>query len=174
MLPSSFQPPIRGDVPGQSSVSQSIETNIAKGTATVAKLLEGKGAEVFSIRAQDTLAEAVEALRTRRIGALVVTDAEGALEGILSERDIVRRLAETPGRTLGQRVEEVMTRRVEVCQPEEALVSVLRRMTAGRFRHMPVMQGETLCGIVTIGDVVNYRLNELEHETLQLKQMIVG
>ena len=67
-----------------------------------------------------------------------------------------------------------MTRDVATCAPEDTLVTVLRRMTEGRFRHMPVVDDGRLCGMVTIGDVVNYRLRELEHEALQLKQMIVG
>ncbi|MEM9783597.1 MAG: CBS domain-containing protein [Pseudomonadota bacterium] len=173
-MPSSYQPPTRTDDASKRTFSQSIETNTATESATVRKLLQGKGSDIFSIRPQETLHRAVEILRDRRIGALVVTDAAGNLQGILSERDIVRKLADTPGRTLPQRVEEVMTERVEVCAPADPLVSVLRRMTKGRFRHMPVVEGETLVGMVTIGDVVNYRLNELEHETLQLKQMIVG
>lgn len=101
-------------------------------------------------------------------------DPQGALVGILSERDIVRRLADTPGRTLPQRVEELMTPEVETCSPDESLVVVLRRMNDGRFRHMPVMEEGTLIGLISIGDVVNYRLTALEYEALKLKQLIVG
>ena len=103
-----------------------------------------------------------------------MTDANGVLQGILSERDIVRKLAETPGQTLPQTVEENMTTGVVTCSPSDELIDVLRRMNDGKFRHMPVLDGENLCGMVTIGDVVNHRLEELEHEALQLKQMIVG
>lgn len=113
-------------------------------------------------------------LRERRIGALMVRDASGELVGILSERDIVRKLADTPGETLPKKVEDVMTKTVEVCSPSETLLSVLQRMTAGRFRHMPVVDGATVMGMLTVGDVVNFRLTELEHEALQLKQLIVG
>ncbi|MEM9012087.1 MAG: CBS domain-containing protein [Pseudomonadota bacterium] len=173
-MPSSYQPPMRGDTADKRTFSQSKTTNLSTETATVQKLLDGKGDAVFAIEPEETLGRAVEILRDRRIGALVVTDAAGTLLGILSERDIVRKLADTPGRTLPKRVEEVMTSEVEVCAPEEPLVSVLRRMTNGRFRHMPVMVDGKLAGMVTIGDVVNYRLKELEHEALQLKQMIVG
>ncbi|MEL6198531.1 MAG: CBS domain-containing protein [Pseudomonadota bacterium] len=173
-MPASYQAPMRRDRASKRTLSQSLETNMSTETATVQRLLEHKGGDVFSIRPQETLHRAVEILRDRRIGALMVTDAAGTLQGILSERDIVRKLADTPGRTLPQKVEEVMTREVEVCAPEEPLVSVLRRMTKGRFRHMPVVTEERLAGMVTIGDVVNYRLSELEQEALQLKQMIVG
>ncbi|MEM9793511.1 MAG: CBS domain-containing protein, partial [Pseudomonadota bacterium] len=156
------------------TVSQSTKSNVGQDTATVRKLIEGKGGDVFSIRPQDTIATAVTHLRDKRIGALLVTDAAGELQGILSERDIVRKLAETPGQTLPQRVEDNMTREVETCGPDDALVMVLRQMTKGHFRHMPVVDNGKLCGMVTIGDVVQFRLSELEHEALQLKQMIVG
>ncbi|MEM8690896.1 MAG: CBS domain-containing protein [Pseudomonadota bacterium] len=173
-MPASYQSPTRGDVNQKTTVSQSTKSNLASGTATVANLISGKGNDVFAISPEDTLGTAVELLRDKRIGALVVTDRAGNLRGILSERDIVRKLAETPGRTLPQQVKEVMTTNVEVCAPKETLVSVLRRMTDGRFRHMPVVENGAPNGMITIGDVVNYRLNELEHEALQLKQMIVG
>ena len=173
-MPTSYQAHLRGDVDTEKTVSQSSDSNVAKDTATVSKLLEGKGGDIISIRPQDTIAAAVTILRDKRIGALVVTDAGGALQGILSERDIVRKLAETPGQTLPQKVEDNMTREVMTCSPDENLVTVLRRMNEGRFRHLPVVDDGRLCGMVTIGDVVSYRLNELEYEALQLKQMIVG
>ena len=88
--------------------------------------------------------------------------------------DLVRKLADTPGQTLPQLVGDVMTKKVETCTGTEPLVSVLKRMTSGRFRHMPVMDAGKLAGMLTIGDVINYRLTELEHEALQLKQLIVG
>lgn len=175
-MPQSYQPPLRKDAKDKSTHSQSVETNLSGASMTVQMLLDhkGSGGSVFSIRPQDTIHTAVEALRDKRIGALVVTDANGALQGILSERDIVRKLADTPGKTLPHSVEDVMTKAVETCSPDEDLVSVLRRMTDGRFRHMPVVDDSGLVGMVTIGDVVNFRLTQLEHEALQLKQLIVG
>ena len=173
-MPTSYQAPMRRDAAQKKTVSQSVDTNLVKDTSTVRKLLDGKGGEVFSIRPEETLAVAVCVLRDKRIGALLVTDDNGDLKGILSERDIVRKLAETPGQTLPQTVGENMTSKVVTCSPDDALVTVLRRMTEGRFRHMPVIENDRLSGIVTIGDVINYRLNELEHEALQLKQMVVG
>ena len=166
---------MRGDTAQKKkTVSQSGESNIAKDTAIVRKLLDEKGGSVISVQPDGTLAEAVKILRDNRIGALVITDDKGELQGILSERDIVRKLAETPGQTLPQTVAENMTRKVETCAPDDSLVAVLRRMTEGRFRHMPVVSDGKLCGVVTIGDVVHFRLKQLEHEALQLKQMIVG
>lgn len=174
-MPSSYQAPSVGDLQQpHRTASQSVETNMSKDTATVRNLLSGKGDQIFTIAQDQTLAEAVIALRDKKIGALPVVSDDGNLVGILSERDIVRKLAETPGQTLPQKVSENMTANVVTCTPSEPLISVLQRMTEGRFRHMPVMDGEKLCGMVTIGDVVNYRLKELEHEALQLKQMIVG
>ncbi len=137
-------------------------------------MISKKGGTTYTISSSDTLSTAVTVLRDRRIGALLVTGIDGTLEGILSERDIVRKLAETPGQTLPQTVGENMTTKVETCAPDDPLVKVLRRMNEGRFRHMPVVSNGTLSGMLTIGDVVNYRLNALEYEALQLKQMIVG
>ena len=174
-MPTSYQAPSRGDKKQDArSYSQTVASNLSPDTATVAKLIAGKGDAIYSITAQDTIKTAVEALRDKHIGALVVVGSDGSLEGILSERDIVRKLADTPGQTLPQRVEEVMTSKVVTCTAGDTLVTVLKAMTKGRFRHMPVVEGGTLKGMITIGDVVNFRLSELEHEALQLKQMIVG
>lgn len=173
-MPSSYQAPSRKDKMHATTHSQSSTSNTSTEMATVRKILETKGTDAFTVRPQNTLHEAVEVLRDKGIGALLVKGPDGNLLGILSERDIVRRLAETPGKTLSQTVGDIMTTNVEVCGPNDPLISVLRRMTEGRFRHMPVIDDGAIAGIVTIGDVVNYRLNELEYESLQLKQLIVG
>lgn len=173
-MPASYQPHTRADDQVERTSSQTLDTNMAPQKASVTDVLKGKGAEIFTIRPQETLHEAVVLLRDRRIGALLVTDATGSLIGILSERDIVRKLAETPGQTLPQKVEDVMTRKVETCTPADLLVDVLKRMSQGRFRHMPVIDSDGLAGMITIGDAVNFRLTQLEHEALQLKQLIVG
>ncbi|MEM8699010.1 MAG: CBS domain-containing protein [Pseudomonadota bacterium] len=173
-MPESYRPPLRQDKQSDRTYSQSTSSNFSADHATVDKVLGQKGGEVFSISPGETLGRAVEVLRDRRIGALLVTDETGQLAGILSERDIVRKLADTPGQTLPQLVQDVMTKEVVTCTRNETLIAVLKRMTAGRFRHMPVVDGTTLIGMVTIGDVINFRLTELEHEALQLKQLIVG
>lgn len=174
-MPTSYQAPMRKDRKGSKSQSQDPSSNLKAKTAVVGDILKGKeGAEVIAIRPGETLGRAVEVLRDQRIGALVVTDNTGALCGILSERDIVRKLADTPGQTLPQLVEDVMTKEVETCGIDDPLVSVLKRMSDGRFRHMPVMGDAGPIGMVTIGDVITHRLNEVEHEALQLKQLIVG
>ncbi|MCH2096284.1 MAG: CBS domain-containing protein [Rhodobacteraceae bacterium] len=171
-MPTSYQAPMRQDREAPGSKSQAV--TLSDQNASVSNIIDTKGAEVFSITPGETLGRAVEALRDHRIGALIVTDASGTLAGILSERDIVRKLADTPGQTLPQQVGEVMTTKVQTCTPDESLVSVLKRMTSGRFRHMPVVKDGNLVGMVTIGDVINHRLVQLEHEALQLKQLIVG
>ncbi|SMR70984.1 CBS domain-containing protein [Aliiroseovarius halocynthiae] len=173
-MPTSYQAPMRKDREGSQSHSQDPTSNLKTKSAVVGDILSRKGAAVIAIRPGETLGRAVEVLRDERIGALVVTDEAGALCGILSERDIVRKLADTPGQTLPQLVQDVMTKEVETCSAEDGLVSVLKRMSDGRFRHMPVMGDAGPVGMVTIGDVISHRLNEVEHEALQLKQLIVG
>ncbi len=174
MAPSSYQSPMRGDKAETTTYSQSTDSNLSHTQTTVAKLLEGKGDAVFAVRPNDTIHSVVEILKEKHIGAVVVTDQNGALQGILSERDIVRRMADTPGQTLPQSVEDLMTRDVHTCAPDDLLMDILKRMTEGRFRHMPVVKDGNLSGVVTIGDVVQFRLNELEYEALRMKQMIVG
>jgi CBS domain-containing protein len=174
MPPISFQGPSRGEQK-KASNSQTVETNLASASSgTVQSIVDKKGNAVFSVSPSDTLQDAVNLLSEKKIGALVVTDDKGKLVGILSERDIVRKLAATPGQTLPQSVEENMTKTVKSCSLTDSIMSVLAWMTEGRFRHMPVLENGELVGIVTIGDVVHYRLNELEHEALALKQLVVG
>ena len=175
MPPTSYQSPNVGDQEKDKTVSQSAETNLSSTKSSVADLLEKKGNGVISVRPDQTIEDVVLILRDKRIGAVVVTNSDDQILGILSERDIVRKMAETPGQTLPQKVQDLMTKSVVTCTPADPLISVLQRMTEGRFRHMPVIdENANLHGIVTIGDVVHFRLNELEYEALQMKQMIVG
>jgi CBS domain-containing protein len=171
-MPTSYQAPMRQDQEKSASKSQTV--NLQNQYPTVGEYLDGKGRAVYTIRPDQTLGQAVEELRDRHVGALIVTDENGALAGILSERDIVRKLAETPGQTLPQKVSDVMTAKVVTCTPADTLVSILKLMSEGRFRHMPVVEDGNVVGMVTIGDVVNHRLTQLEHEALQMKQLIVG
>jgi len=172
--PTSYAGPRRDEGKRKTTYSQTTKSNLSHDVAKVADLLAKKGNDIYSVQPDDIMGMAVDIMREKRIGALIVTSSGGTLEGILSERDIVRKLSETPGQVLKQKVEALMTRKVQVVSPDEPLMTVLQRMTDGRFRHMPVMDGNKLIGMVTIGDVVNFRLKELEHETMQLKQIIVG
>jgi FOG: CBS domain len=173
-MPASYTPKTRGAMADQQSHSQTVETNMSAAQATVGDVLAIKGGDIIAIRPQDTVQHAVEIMSKNRIGVVLVKDAQGALCGILSERDIVRQLAQTPGQTLPKTVEALMTTDIKTTTADETLVTVLRRMTDGRFRHLPVMEGDALIGLISIGDVVNYRLTALEYEALQLKQLIVG
>ncbi|WP_428925886.1 CBS domain-containing protein [Marinibacterium sp. SX1] len=173
-MPASYTPKTRDSEAQEHTSSQSLQTNLSAAEATVRDVLTGKGGALFSLAPDDTIAQAVAMLKDKGVGALLVRDGQGALVGILSERDIVRQMAETPGETLPRLVRDLMSAEVETSSPDETLVRVLRRMTDGRFRHMPVIEDGALIGLVSIGDVVNFRLTALEYEALQLKQLIVG
>ncbi len=125
----------------------------------VAAVLAVKGNRVFTIRGEAFVSEAVASLAANNIGALVVTSGTGAPSGILSERDIIRQLSVNPA-TLEHHVSDVMTFPVVCGTPEDDVDSVLRTMTTERFRHMPIVDGEALVGMVTIGDLVKAQLNE--------------
>lgn len=126
------------------------------------------------MQSTDTIHDVVRILKEKRIGALVISDDEGSAKGILSERDIVRSMAEVPGQTLPQLFGDLMTRNVETCTPQDLVMDVLKRLSEGRFRHMPVIADGRLGGMITIGDLVQFRFKELEYEALQMRQMIVG
>jgi CBS domain-containing protein len=139
---------------------------------TVKAILSNKGSEVTTIEPTATLAEAVALLAARRIGAVVVTGAERRVIGILSERDIVRTLAERGAGALSASVSESMTRKVVTCGAAETVSEIMGRMTAGHFRHVPVLEQGKLVGIVSIGDVVKWRLEEMERESAALRDYI--
>jgi CBS domain-containing protein len=140
----------------------------------VSQIFKDKGDRIVTARPDDTIATAVEILKRERIGAVMVLDAAGALAGILSERDIVRAMPEHGPGLFDLPVERLMTREVVTCGPEDRVHEIMKNMTAGRFRHMPVKDGGKLVGIISIGDVVKNRLQELETETSQLRDYIVG
>lgn len=141
----------------------------------VVQILNSKGShDVETIDAQKTLAQAVERLAKRRIGALVVVAADGKISGIVSERDIIRRLGEEGADALKTSVADAMTARVESCTPSDSAISVLERMTNGRFRHMPVMEGGQMTGLLSIGDVVKARIGEIEAENEAMAVMLSG
>jgi len=173
-MPASFTPKTRGSESNKKTSSQTLGTNMSAAQAKVRDVLASKDGGLVWINPEDTVAHAVEVLRDKGIGALLVKNPQGELVGILSERDIVRRLADTPGKTLPQTVKDLMSTEVVTATPDQSVVEVLRNMTDGRFRHMPVLEQGQLVGMITIGDVVNFRLAALEYEALQMKQLIVG
>jgi CBS domain-containing protein len=139
---------------------------------TVKTILSAKGNNVVSIEPNATLETAVRTLAEHRIGALLVLGPDRRVIGILSERDIVRTLAELGAAALVQPLAQVMTRRVVTCNPSETISVIMERMTAGKFRHVPVVEQDQVVGIVSIGDVVKYRLHEMEHESAALRDYI--
>jgi CBS domain-containing protein len=138
---------------------------------TVRAILDLKGRDVVTITSDHTLAQAAEHLTSHKIGALVVL-AEGRVSGILSERDIVRAVSRGGAAALAGRVAETMTSAVTTCQPYDTIAEVMNRMTAGRFRHLPVVDDGRLAGIISIGDAVKYRLAEIERESSALQEYI--
>ncbi len=130
----------------------------------VKSILSAKGSDVAKIVPTATLAEAARALSDMNIGALVVTGAGDRITGIVSERDIVRALAQHGAAALQMPLAEVMTRKVVTCTPVDTVAVLMERMTEGKFRHLPVTDDGQLVGIISIGDVVKYRLTELEFE----------
>ena len=141
----------------------------------VHQILKSKSVQsVVTILPGATLAEAVEMLSARRIGAVVVSPDGAIVAGILSERDVVRELGRRGVTCLSDRVEAVMTREIVTCTREEMADAVLQKMTDGRFRHMPVMQGAAMVGLISIGDVVKARLLDLSAEKEALEGMIKG
>jgi CBS domain-containing protein len=139
---------------------------------TVTSILTAKGVVVVTIEPAANLAAAAKLMAARRIGALVVRGAGGRLAGILSERDIVRALAERGIDALNATVGQVMTREVATCGEDDEIGSIMERMTAGKFRHMPVITKDELVGIISIGDVVKDRLGAMERETEAMRDYI--
>jgi CBS domain-containing protein len=142
---------------------------------TVAKILKSKGTdEVVTVKPGATVAEAARVLSDKRIGSVVVSADGRAALGILSERDIVREIGRRGPGCLNEKVEQMMTSKLITCTREDRAVDVLATMTNGRFRHMPVVEGGAMVGLITIGDVVKYRLTELAMEKDALEGMIMG
>jgi CBS domain-containing protein len=140
---------------------------------TVKAILARKGNNVVTIEPTATLAQAAKLLAERRIGAVLVLGGDRDVAGILSERDIVRALAERGGAVLTERVEQVMTRKVFTCSETDTVAKIMEQMTGGKFRHVPVVDQERLIGIISIGDVVNHRLHEIENESNALREYIL-
>jgi CBS domain-containing protein len=139
---------------------------------TVKAILSRKGSDVLTIEPAADLAAAANLLAERRIGALVVTGVDNCVVGILFERDIVRAFAERGFKALAVPVAEVMTRKVVTCGLADTVSEIMERMTAGKFRHVPVVEEGRLAGIVSIGDVVKWRLDEMERESAALHDYI--
>lgn len=137
-------------------------------------ILQLKGTAVHTLRDSDTLGDAVSMLNSHNIGAIVIVGAGERVIGILSERDIVRQLGKNPAAALAQAIGTVMTRSVVTCDRTTAISEVMERMTHRRIRHMPVVDGDRLTGIISIGDVVKLKIEEVEHEAEVLREYIAS
>ena len=140
----------------------------------VKDILGEKGREVVSLSDEATLSEAARLLARRRIGAVVVRDEAGALAGILSERDVVRAVADESVTALARPVNFYMTRSVATCSEADTIEELMEMMTIGRFRHMPVVEAGLITGIVSIGDVVKTRIAETVQEATTLRAYITA
>lgn len=137
-------------------------------------ILREKGREVVTISGEAMLSEAARLLARRRIGAVIVRDSGSGVLGILSERDIVRAIAEHSVAALGHTVARHMTRDVSTCCETDTVDELMETMTRGRFRHLPVIDDGQLCGIVSIGDVVKSRIEETVREANSLREYIAA
>jgi len=140
----------------------------------VSHILGEKGRDVLTVAPGSTLAEAARVLTKHRIGALIVRDQDGALTGIISERDIVRAIAEDGAAALALIVEARMTRNVATCEQTDTIETIMETMTRCHFRHMPVVEDDNVIGIVSIGDVVKARIAEAMREAQALKDYIAA
>lgn len=138
---------------------------------TVAAILAKKGRDVFTVPADLSISEVVQILTSRRIGAVVVVDSAARILGIVSERDVVRALARGGGALEGS-VSSIMTAKVVTCTDRNTINEVMARMTEGRFRHLPVVEDGRLSGIISIGDVVKARIEQVEHEADEMRAYI--
>lgn len=138
----------------------------------VSAILKHKGRDVETVSPNDTIMHATDALARRKIGAVVVVDDGKKVQGILSERDIIRVLAKSGPQILSGSVSSVMTKAVISCTESDTLDQLMSAMTTGRFRHLPVTRDGSLVGIVSIGDVVKYHLAEIEMEASAMKEYI--
>ena len=142
---------------------------------TVAKILQSKGnADVVTITSDKSVSDAAAILSQRKIGSLVVSDDGVTAQGILSERDIVREIGKRGPGCLTENVTAMMTQKIVTCTKQEKADMALAKMTKGRFRHMPVVEGDKMVGLLTLGDVVKYRLEEVKMEKDALEGMIMG
>ena len=138
---------------------------------TVRAVLDTKGHNVLSVEADAKLSAAIELLAERKIGAVLVMS-HGRVEGILSERDIVRVLGERGARVLEEPVSAVMTRKVVSCRQSDTVAGIMEMMTLGKFRHLPVIEEGEVVGLISIGDVVKWRVREFENEQEALRDYI--
>lgn len=141
---------------------------------TIACILKHKQSGIVSVSPQTPIVDVATLLSERHIGAVLVREADGALAGIVSERDIVHGLARDGAGTLDRTAAQMMTRAVQTATPQTSVEEAMAMMTAGRFRHLPILDHDRLVGIVSIGDVVKSRLDQQAHEVDSLRAYVAG
>jgi CBS domain-containing protein len=139
---------------------------------TVRTILDTKGHQVESVQPGAKLSAAVKILGEKKIGAVLVLNLAGSIEGILSERDIVRVLSERGADILDEPVSNVMTRKVVSCRQTDTVSAIMEMMTLGKFRHLPVVEDTKVVGLISIGDIVKWRVQEYEREQEALRDYI--
>jgi CBS domain-containing protein len=141
---------------------------------TVAQILNAKGHAVVTAQPGDTVLAVAQILSAKKIGAVVIVDAQGRIGGIVSERDIVRAVALGGPKALDKPVREFMTASVRTCSPRDGEAELMALMTEHRVRHLPVVESGKLGGMISIGDVVKYRIEEIEREAEEMKTYIAS
>ena len=140
----------------------------------IAQILKDKGGDVISVRADEKLESVAGLLDAKRIGAVLAIDDNGGVVGVLSERDIIRRLARHGANALRMTVGDAMTRDVVTVGPEMAIEEAMSLMTDRRIRHLPVLEGEKVAGFVSIGDLVKWKIATTEAESEMMKSYLAG
>jgi CBS domain-containing protein len=138
---------------------------------TVRAILDTKGHQIESVEPDARLSAVIKTLAERKIGAVLVMS-QGRVEGILSERDIVRVLGERGAAALDEPVSAVMTRKVVSCKQADTVAAIMEMMTSGKFRHLPVLEDDRVVGLISIGDIVKWRVGEYEAEQEALREYI--
>lgn len=141
---------------------------------SVSHILKSKGRDVITAKAADHLRDIAQTLASKRIGAIVILSGSGKIEGIVSERDVVRCLAAEGAKALDVPVSQIMTKGVKTCNEHDSETELMALMTENRIRHLPVVAGDQLVGMISIGDVVKFRIEAIEREAADMKAYIAG
>jgi len=141
---------------------------------TVAQILSRKGRAVVTAAPAETVQGVVNLLTQNRIGAVLVVDSKGSIAGIVSERDVVRALSEHGSAAMGKKAADIMTKKVKTCSPTDTEAELMGLMTEHRIRHLPVVEGGKLAGMISIGDVVKLRIETVEREAEEMKSYIAS
>ena len=141
---------------------------------SVAHILKQKGRDVITAKPGDTVKQVAEVLGAKRIGAIVVSSGNGAIDGIVSERDVVRAVVEHGASALDKLVSSIMTKNVRSCSDNDSEMELMALMTQHRIRHLPVVTAGRLSGMISIGDVVKFRIEQIERDAADMKAYISG